>query len=276
MLPCVSRVSASDLPLRLSPVCLVHVIEGELALRDESGPHRLRCGELLALRAPAPVELASARSGSEALFFRATHEWVGRVLALSGADAPAPSAEPLVREAAGSEIARRAGRLLLAAYLEGEAGPAAAPGIAGVARLIEIVGIACGARGSLVAPRLAGARSRSRRAALVRVLEELESAPLEGFSLRALAERLGVSERHASRLLRDELGTSLPEYLGALRIERAKKRLATTEEPVIDVALGTGWQSVSHFNAVFRRRVGVTPSGFRALARGGEDLPATA
>jgi transcriptional regulator GlxA family with amidase domain len=142
-------------------------------------------------------------------------------------------------------------------------------------RLLELVALADSLRGPLDAPRPpAGARNRSRRALLVRALEELEAGSLDGLTLRVLAERLEVSERQASRLLRDELGTSFPDYLAALRIERAKKLLATTDEPVTDVALETGWQSISHFNAVFRRRVGVTPTLYRAQHWGERSLQA--
>jgi AraC-like DNA-binding protein len=271
MLPCVRRLRASDLPLRLSPLALVHVTEGELVLRTSGEAHRLLTGELLALRDADPAELAAPRGSAEALILHATPLWVARARALFQSCEPPQPRDALVRERAGSETARRAGRLLLAAYLEtgDESGAGSLPGALGTegaGRMIELVGIAHGMSGSLVAPRPQGARGRPLRAPLARALAELESAPLEGFSLGILARRLGVSERHASRLLREELGSSLPEYLAALRIERAKKRLATTQESITDVALETGWQSLSHFNAVFRRRAGVTPSAYRALA----------
>jgi AraC-like DNA-binding protein len=266
MLPCVRRLSAADLPARIAALSLVHVTTGELVLRDAAGRHRLLGGELLAVRDDAEVELHAARGDVQAFLFFAPSAWVARARALVGLESAAGSGEALARAAAGSDVARRAGRLLLAAHLD--ACDDGAAGIAGAGRLVELVGIACAIEGSLLAGRPAPARGRTRRAALVRALEQLESASLEGVSLPALAEALGVSARHASRLLREELGTSLREYLVALRIERAKKRLATTAEPVTDVALETGWQSISHFNTVFRRRVGATPSAYRARSAG--------
>ncbi len=273
MVPAVRRITARDLPVSLEPLALVHVTAGELLLAGEAGTHRLLSGEVLAVRAPVRVELRAGRASGEALLFHAAPGWVERARSLAGSDARAPAQdEALVREAAGSEAARRAGRLLLATHLAAERAGAAAlddPGIERAGRFLELVGLARALRGSLLAPRPpAGAGNRSRRAPLARLLEELETAPLEGFTLGVLARRLGVSERHASRLLRQELGTSFPEYLSALRIERAKKMLATTDDAVTDVALETGWQSLSHFNAVFRRRVGETPSRYRAVACG--------
>ena len=265
MHPGTRRLCASDFPIRLAPLSLLFVIEGELVLNGDEGTHRLLSGELLALRKPAQACVETLQGRGEALLFQASPEWLARARALFGTDARTTDPSALARETAGSETARRAGKLLLAAHLENGTAPegsgARAGGMELASRLVELVAIASGLEGSLEQARPpAGARGRSRRASLVRTLEALESAPLEGFSLGVLAAQLGVSERQASRLLRDELGTSFTDYVAALRIERAKKLLATTLEPITDVALETGWQSLSHFNAVFRRRVGSTPT----------------
>ncbi len=269
--PRVQRLRAGDRAVVLSPFALVYVTDGQWTLRGADMAHRLVSGEVMALRRDLRLELAAAQGGGEALLLEASPQWAARALALFGASAATEPGEPLVREAGGSALARRAGRLMLAAHLDaarqGEDGTGAQGGGAQIGRLAELVSIAHAMTGSLVAARpAAGARLSSRRPALVRALEDLETDPLESFSLGVLADRLGISRRHASRLLREELGTSLPEYLTGLRIERAKKLLATTRDTVTEIALGTGWQSLSHFNTVFRRRVGVTPSAYRVQA----------
>jgi AraC-like DNA-binding protein len=271
MQPCVRRLDGASLPLRLSPLSLLIVTDGRFVLRDDSGVHGLACGDLLAVRATTSVELVAGRCSGEGLLLHVPPDWAERALALCRTEGVTPRAEPLAREAAGSDVSRQAGRMLLTAYLEGRDSPWAAPEsglvrIEHAGRLVELVGIAHRMSGSLVAPRPVGARARSRRARLVRALETLESAPPEDLSLGALAQVLGISERHTSRLLREELGKPLPEYLASLRIERAKKLLVTTDLPVTEVALETGWRSLSHFNTVFRRRVGTTPSAYRALS----------
>ena len=52
-----------------------------------------------------------------------------------------------------------------------------------------------------------------------------------------------------------------------LRLARARRLLLETDHSVLEVAGETGWSSLAHFNAVFRRRVGVTPSAFRSVGR---------
>jgi AraC-like DNA-binding protein len=270
MLPSVRRIEGAGFPVSITPFSLVHVTRGELALRGDPDRPRLLPGALLALRAGTPVELSAPRPDAEALLLQASPEWVAQVRALFGAAGTDPDVEPLAYEMAGSELARHAGRLLLAAYVEldpcSEAEPTA-PAFERMGRLADLVGIGLGMTGALAAARTAAAsRASSWRAGFERALEELETAELDGFSLAVLAERIGVSRRQASRILKQELGVSFSEYLAALRIERAKKLLSTTNDPITDVALETGWQSLSHFNTIFRRRVGVTPSLYRARA----------
>ena len=79
--------------------------------------------------------------------------------------------------------------------------------------------------------------------------------------------QVGLSERQVARLFRRTLGTSFSAYVTQLRIERAKKLLATSHRSVTEIGLDTGWQSLAHFNTVFRRRVSATPSAYRAIHR---------
>ena len=107
-------------------------------------------------------------------------------------------------------------------------------------------------------------RANPYRAALVRLVSALRDASLDEVSLASLSHEIGLSERQVSRLFREEFGTTFRDHLATLRLERAKRLLAATDLPVIEVAGHTGWSSLAHFNSVFRRRVGLTPSAFRA------------
>jgi AraC family transcriptional regulator len=115
------------------------------------------------------------------------------------------------------------------------------------------------------APPAAGvaARGSGRRTRFLRAVQELRAEPLDEVTLPAFARRAGLSDRHASRLFQLELGKTFREHLAELRLERAKALLRDTQMTVLEVAGETGWSSLAHFNSVFRRRVGSTPSQFR-------------
>lgn len=265
--PRVDLLSAGDLPRWLDSLSLLHVSRGAAVAALSDGERaRIRRGDLLAVRAGG-VELRPARSDFEALWLRMDPR-------LGGA-----ASEPAVRNASqdgeldvglcpsGDGIAVRVGRLLAEARLDSP--HRGGDGSVRDARCFELVEIALELRGSLLAPRPRAVSGSRHRADLLRALEELDSTGLEDASLARLAARVRLSQRQVSRLFQQELGTSFRDYLTSLRLERAKKQLATEDAPIVQVALETGWSSVSHFNTVFRRHVGVTPSRYRAETRQG-------
>jgi AraC family transcriptional regulator len=84
-------------------------------------------------------------------------------------------------------------------------------------------------------------------------------------SIPAVAEAVGMSYFHFSRVFKQSMSISPNNYLIKRRIERAKKFLAETDIPVIEIALRIGFTSQSHFTTTFRRLVGATPKAYRDL-----------
>jgi AraC-like DNA-binding protein len=88
------------------------------------------------------------------------------------------------------------------------------------------------------------------------------------FDLDSVAGTLGLSRRYVQQLLK-ETGKSFTEHLVECRLERAFAMLTGRRyvlSAIIDIAFAAGFSDVSHFNRVFRRRFGETPSGVRAGA----------
>jgi len=83
-----------------------------------------------------------------------------------------------------------------------------------------------------------------------------------------VAGTLGLSRRYVQQLL-EETGKSFTERLVERRLDRAFAMLTDRRCPhlaIIDIAFAAGFGDVSHFNRVFRRRFGETPSGVRVAA----------
>lgn len=83
-------------------------------------------------------------------------------------------------------------------------------------------------------------------------------------SVGALAGEAGMSERTFARRFRAETGETPARHVEALRFDRARMYLETTDWPLARVAERSGLGSVPTLLRVFRRRVGVTPEAFRA------------
>jgi AraC family transcriptional regulator of adaptative response / DNA-3-methyladenine glycosylase II len=94
-----------------------------------------------------------------------------------------------------------------------------------------------------------------------------------GGSLEALAASLGLSARQLRRSVRKELGVSPIELAQTNRLLLAKRLIADTQLPMVQVAFAAGFESVRRFNALFRSHYRLTPSTLRrsASAGGGAD-----
>ncbi len=92
---------------------------------------------------------------------------------------------------------------------------------------------------------------------------KMSEAELAARSLSELAAELHCSERHFSRLFREEFHVSLRSRQTELRLQRARQLLAESDAKVINVAYESGYRHLGLFNAMFKRRFGVTPSQWR-------------
>lgn len=85
-------------------------------------------------------------------------------------------------------------------------------------------------------------------------------------SLVGLADAVGSSPHHVSRVINEDLGLSFYEYINSLRVEEAKRIMSGNEfqeAKVIAIAFESGFNSKSAFNSAFRKFAGMTPSDFR-------------
>jgi len=83
-------------------------------------------------------------------------------------------------------------------------------------------------------------------------------------SVPELARRAHLSERHFARAFAAECGTTPAAYVEALRVERARLLLETTDTGVDRVATAAGFGSVETLRRAFARRVGISPADYRA------------
>ena len=100
---------------------------------------------------------------------------------------------------------------------------------------------------------------------------DAQAASGEAPGLAALAQRLGVSDRHLRRIFQAEHGVTPLQYLQTRRLLLAKQLLTDTTLPVAQVALASGYNSVRRFNAAFVASYRMSPSRLRGDAD--EDPP---
>lgn len=105
--------------------------------------------------------------------------------------------------------------------------------------------------------------SQDARKRLQDFLERTPSSELIEIDFEELAQMTHCTSRHLSRIFHELVGVSFREMRAELRLTRARELLATTNHKVIDVALESGYKSLSLFNLVFARRFGISPARWR-------------
>lgn len=94
----------------------------------------------------------------------------------------------------------------------------------------------------------------------------LEANCLRSVSLAEIARVSGMHRVHVSREFRKHFGTTIGEFLRALRVQHARQLLTSTSQTLTDIALDCGFADQSHFSATFRKLTGLTPAVFRQMS----------
>jgi len=96
-------------------------------------------------------------------------------------------------------------------------------------------------------------------------------------AIRRATELSGLAERTMKRRFKHATGVSLRDYVQNLRVENARQLLETTNEPIDEISFRVGYEDVSFFRRLFRRRTGLTPARYRRMfqpvGRLGEQSP---
>lgn len=103
------------------------------------------------------------------------------------------------------------------------------------------------------------------RQALNRVFDYVDARCAEKITLESAAQVAGFSKYYFSRIFSQYTHLSFSRYVLNKRIAAASRLLCDTDLKLLDVAVQSGFASLSTFNRVFRVHHGCTPTEFRAL-----------
>jgi AraC-like DNA-binding protein len=95
------------------------------------------------------------------------------------------------------------------------------------------------------------------------LLKELPQGKLLEMDFNDLARMTRCTSRHFSRIFREVVGAPFRDRRAEARLERACQLLATTRCKVVEVALESGFNSLSLFNLMFTRRFETSPGRWR-------------
>lgn len=82
-------------------------------------------------------------------------------------------------------------------------------------------------------------------------------------SIDSLSKDLGISPRHFKRRFKKATGENPLTYLQLLRVESAKHKLETTQEPINTITWDVGYEDINSFRRLFKKHTGMSPKEYR-------------
>ncbi len=107
----------------------------------------------------------------------------------------------------------------------------------------------------------------SSRLDIEQVIQYMNAHYPENLSINDLAKLIGRSPSAFRRVFKQKTGRSPIEFLIQIRLEKARKRLLATNEPITTIALACGFNSPSHFTASFLKKYAASPRSYQKLYR---------
>jgi YesN/AraC family two-component response regulator len=96
-----------------------------------------------------------------------------------------------------------------------------------------------------------------------RAKEFITEHQAEDISLGQVAKAVNTSTFYFCKMFKKATGLNFTNYLSRIRIERAKNLLLNPNLRVSEIAFEVGFQSLTHFNRVFKRIIGQSPTEYR-------------
>jgi AraC-like DNA-binding protein len=129
------------------------------------------------------------------------------------------------------------------------------------ARLRRFAGTCC-AHGDKLEPSLRGHRSEE-LTKIERVAAYITQNYTDPLTLADIGAHVGLHPNYTAQLFQKAFGITINAYIIEYRLSHAQRLLITTDTKVVDVALASGFNTLSRFNEAFKNACGCTPREYR-------------
>jgi len=113
-------------------------------------------------------------------------------------------------------------------------------------------------------------QTNSEPAVILRAKQFIQENQAEDLSLAQVAKAVNTSTFYFCKKFKKTTGINFTDYLSRVRIEKAKNLLLNPSLRISEIAYEVGFQSLTHFNRVFKKIVGQAPTEYRAQLWGGK------
>jgi AraC-like DNA-binding protein len=120
---------------------------------------------------------------------------------------------------------------------------------------------------AMVSNRIFVEQQNSELPVITRAKEYIQQNQTEELSLGQVAKAVNTSTFYFCKLFKKVTGLNFTDYVSRVRIEKAKNLLLNPNLRVSEIAYEVGFQSLTHFNRVFKKIIGQSPTEYRAQVK---------
>ncbi len=95
------------------------------------------------------------------------------------------------------------------------------------------------------------------------LVADIRTQPHRLPTVEQMAEQVGLSEAHFSRIFHQAMGQTARDFLVETRLHAARELLSTTDLSIGAIAERLGYADIYFFSRQFKRKTGITPTDYR-------------
>ncbi len=105
-------------------------------------------------------------------------------------------------------------------------------------------------------------KTRKKLGEVNRAVEYIKQNLNKKLTISEVASFVAMSESRFSFVFRQEMGTSFPEYINSLKVEKAKEMISARNTSFTEIATQLSFYDQSYFTKTFKKHVGLTPKQY--------------
>ncbi|HUD48420.1 MAG TPA: helix-turn-helix domain-containing protein [Candidatus Baltobacteraceae bacterium] len=135
----------------------------------------------------------------------------------------------------------------------------------GVVRLLAIFGQHI----SMVSNQILVQRASAEPPSIARAKQFIQENQAEVLSLGMVAKAVNMSTFYFCKMFKKATGLNFTDYVSRVRVEKARNLLLNRNLRISEIAYEIGFQSLTHFNRVFKKITGQSPTEYRSQLAAG-------
>jgi len=121
---------------------------------------------------------------------------------------------------------------------------------------------------SMITNQIVVQQQHSEMPVVTKAKEYIQQNQAEDLSLTKVAKAVNTSSFYFCKLFKKATGLNFTDYVSRVRIEKAKNLLLNPNLRISEIAFEVGFQSLTHFNRVFKKIIGQAPTEYRSQVTG--------